>query len=113
MAIGIKMVGNNNSIKNCSVLSEGEGIHVEGDFNEVTHTIVYLTDSKIVELVKVLKLPEETPIELVREAIEDVEKSSSVLILEGGRLQAWLYKNGFDLAYWTQLAQSITQVVLQ
>lgn len=112
MGTGINIKGGSNKFGTTLVVSEGDGIEVDGGNNSFEKTQVFITNKNASEIIAALKLPVNTPPELIMDAIKSASASGSVEQLEQGQLKQWLYKNGFNMAFWFQLTQEILKLSL-
>lgn len=110
MGDGIRVKGSRNEFNRTTVVAEGEGIVVDGDDNRFTDTDVFSSKLNVVEIVDKLSLPKNTPIPLILEAIKEIQVSGGTGVSTRGRLSAWLYDNGFNMAFWAQTLQSLAVI---
>ena len=103
MAIGIRVSGDDNTIDEAKVVATGLGIDVSGNRNKLSKLDVYVSDSDVVKVLEDLKLPIDTPPDLVRDAIAIIragEGASDKLV--GSGLGGWLHHQGINGAFWIQ-----------
>jgi hypothetical protein len=104
MAIGIRITGDDNSLDDSKIVSDGVGVDVIGHRNVLSKLDVYVSDDDVRAIIETLSLPKETPPELLRSAIDLVRASNKLDSLDNCGLKNWLIANGFNLAFWAQTA---------
>ncbi|WP_447809116.1 SEC-C domain-containing protein [Pseudomonas putida] len=108
VATGIKSYNSEATFDGTKIVTDGVGIELDSDRSKFNNTVIIAgAEVDYVALARQWGLPEEVPIEHVKQAVEDVRKTKNPSVLETSRLKAFLADNGFNMACWAQIALSI------
>lgn len=107
LGTGIRVEGHGNDFGGSTVFADGDGIIVKGNDNKFPNVKVFSTSDGLAQLIATLNLPTNTPVEYLKEVIEAFGENKEIKTSDDFQLKAWLFDNGFNFAYWTQLLQSM------
>ena len=113
MAIGIRSSNSSTTFTNTEVVTDGIGLDLNNDKSTFVNTKIYArNDAVLLELASNWGLPENTPLELIAQAIEDGKEAKVSSDLDKSKLKAWMVEQGlYTVGYWTAIAVSIMSLV--
>ena len=103
MSTGIKSDNSFLKIGKATIVAD-VGVDIKNQSDVAIDTYVFVkSDNQAASLIKLLKLPDEVPHDVLQEAVNELNETQSVACLEKSRLKAWLFENGYDSAFWAGL----------
>ena len=116
MSTAIKSSNSSTTFKDTLAVSSGDGIVLDNDRSSFEGTKIFagVSEESINSIITRLGLPDNTPPELVLEAIGEISATGNVSIVERSRLKSWLSSAAnFDIAGWTSVALAIASIAVQ
>ncbi len=108
MATGIKSKNSQANFTNTKIVSDGVGIDLEDDKSTFSRTtIIAGEDVDYGALLEQFYLPNDVPLEYLKEAVEELRATKNPALIERSKLKQWLVDNGFNMAFWAQTALPI------
>jgi hypothetical protein len=115
MSTAIKSSNSSTTFKDTLAVSSGDGIVLDNDRSSFEGTKIFagVSEQSINSIITRLGLPENTPPELVLEAVSEISATGNVSIVERSRLKSWLLSAAnFDIAGWAGVALAIASMAV-